>query len=71
MPCTELHQCYLCLVGLELREDLGVDHVQLGLDLVTPDVVDRADLFVEDQVFRRGREPAGEQREPSAPGTSN
>lgn len=43
--------------GLELREDLRVDHVELGLDLVAPDVVDRGHVFVQDQMFRRGWEP--------------
>lgn len=44
--------------GLELREDLRVDHVQLGLDLVAPGVVDRGHVFVQDQMFRRGWKPA-------------
>lgn len=48
--------------GLELREDLWVDHVQLGLDLVAPDVVDRGHVFVQDQMFRRGWKPAKAKR---------
>lgn len=44
--------------GLELREDLWVDHVQLSLDLVAPDVVGRAHVLVQDQMFCRGRKPA-------------
>lgn len=30
---------------------MRVDHVELRLDLVAPDVVDRVDVFVEDQMF--------------------
>lgn len=48
--------------GLELREDLRVDHVELGLDLVAPDVVDRGHVLVQDQVFRPGRKPAKAKR---------
>lgn len=49
---------YLGSVDLELWEDLWVDHVELSLDHVAPDVVYRADVLVEDQVFCGGREPA-------------
>lgn len=55
-------QGHLCPEGLELWKDLRVDHVQLGLDLVAPDVVKRTDVFVEDQVFCRGRKPAETRR---------
>lgn len=55
---TPQPQRYLCSEVLEFWKDLRVDHVQLGLDLVAPDVVGRTDVFVEDQVFRRGRKPA-------------
>lgn len=48
--------------GLELREDLRVDHVQLRLDLVAPDVVDRGHVFVQDQMFCRGWKPAKAKR---------
>lgn len=43
-------------------EDLGVNHVQLSLNLVASDVVDRADVFVEDQVFCCGWKPAETQK---------
>lgn len=48
--------------GLELREDLRVDHVQLRLDLVAADVVDGGHVFVQDQMFRRGRKPGEAKR---------
>lgn len=41
-----------------MREDVGVNHVELSLNLVAADVVDRAGVFVDDQVFCRGRKPA-------------
>lgn len=53
---------HLGLPELQLWEDLRVDHVELALDLVAPDVVDGADLLVEDQMFGGGGEPAGETR---------
>lgn len=43
--------CYRGAEGLELREDLRVDHVQVSLDLVAPDVVGGAHVFVQDQMF--------------------
>lgn len=35
-----------------------MDHVELGLNLVTSDVVDRARVFIKDQVFCRRWKPA-------------
>lgn len=43
--------------GVEPREDLRVDHVQLSLDLVAPDVMGRAHVFIQDQMFRPGWKP--------------
>lgn len=42
---------YLALVGGEQREDLWVDEVQLGLDLVATWVVHCRALFIEHQVL--------------------
>lgn len=39
-----------------------MDHVQLRLDLVAADVVDGGHVFVQDQMFRRGREPGRAKR---------
>lgn len=59
---------YRAGAGLQLREDLRVDHVQLRLDLVAADVVDGGHVFVQDQMFRRGRKPGQAKRTvPSAP----
>lgn len=63
---TPDHQCYLCFVGLEFWKDLWVNHVQLGLNLVTSDVVVCTDLFIKDQVLCCGWEPIETQRQLSA-----
>ena len=41
-----------------LRKDLQVDQVQLGLDFVTSNVVDREIVFIKDQMFSGGGESA-------------
>lgn len=55
---TNRRWSYLGSVGLQFWKDLRVNHVELRLDLVAADVVDRTRVFVHDQVFRWGRKPA-------------
>lgn len=43
-----------------MREDVGVDHVELRLDLVAADVVGGAGVLVQDQVLGAGWEPVTE-----------
>lgn len=43
--------CYPGAEGLELREDLRVDHVQVSLDLMAPGVVGGAHVLVQEQMF--------------------
>lgn len=52
MRCTgKQGLAYLALVGGKQREDLWVDEVQLGLDLVAAWVVHRRGVFIEHQVL--------------------
>lgn len=59
----ELQHHYLCFITLEFWKDLRVNHVELRLNLVASDVVDRAHLFVEDEMLGRGWKPKGTQKQ--------
>lgn len=52
---------YFSPEGLQLREDLRVDDVELCLDLVAAHVVHGGDMLVEDQVFGGGWKPEKKQ----------
>lgn len=52
---------YFSPEGLQLREDLRVDDVELRLDLVAAHVVHGGNVLVEDQVFSGGWKPVKKQ----------